>query len=235
MEARMNARQDSRIRMGVAGLLISALLFSACVLMRGKVIIPTADPVGWAAAAAQQNTYRSWYLALVAQVLQVFGVLALWAYLARKGSERLAFTGAIMTIAGAMLIMPLFGFLAFVAPTIGRIAQQDQGVAIQIASTMFATPISMATMAAAGMLYVVGSLLIAVALWRTRVVAKPIAVLYAVQAPLLSMSMTHSLEIAGALAFTVAAAFVSARVWTDSAGDNAAPAPRTSTGVTADA
>ncbi len=216
----MSTRQESRIRMGAASLLLSALLFSACVLLRGKSIIPTVDPVGWATAAVQKSTYRGWYFALVAQVLQVFGLLALWSYLGRKGSERLAFTGTMLSIAGAMLIMPLFGFLAFVAPTIGRIAETDQSVAIQVASTLFATPVSMGFMAIAGCLYIAGSLLMAIALWRTRIVARAIAVLYFVQAPLLAMSPSHTLEIAGALALTIAAALITVRIWTDSAVDN---------------
>jgi hypothetical protein len=229
----MNARQDSRVRMGVAGLLISALLFSACVLMRGKSIIPTVDPVGWAAAAAQKNTYRSWYFAIIAQVLQVFGVLGLWAFLARKGSERLAFTGAMMTVAGAVLVMPLFGFLAFIAPTVGRVAQQDQGVAIQIASAMFVTPVSLAFLGVSGLLYIVGSLLLAVAMWRARVVPRAIPVLYFVQAPLLVVAPNHTLEIAAVLALTVASAVIAVRVWTDSAGDNAPAESTRSAGVTA--
>jgi hypothetical protein len=228
----MNARQDSRIRAGIASLLISALLFSACVLLRGRSINPTADPVGWAAAAMQKNTYRSFYLAVIAQVLQVFGVLALWAFLARKGSERIAFAGTMMTIAGAVLVMPLFGFFAFIAPTVGRVAQHDSGIAIQIASAMFSTPVSLAFLGVSGVLYIVGSLLIAIALWRTRVVARVIPVLYFVQAPLLVVAPNHALEIIGALAFTIAAAAIAMRAWTDSAGDNAAATPSSSPGVT---
>jgi hypothetical protein len=229
----MNARHASRIRIGTAGLLISGLFFAACILLRGPNIDPNTDPAAFARAAATASFPRAWYFAVAGQVIQIFGFLGLYAYLAPRNSERSAFAGTMLCLAGAALVMPLFAIMAFIAPTVGRLYLQGETSSIQAVAAYVTTPISLAVLGCAGLAYTLGCLLVSVALWKNQTVPRSIAILYTLQAPLLAVPITFSLEIAGALFLTIAGAVLTAKVWKDTTiGDDASaasvrPAPDT--------
>ena len=62
----------------------------------------------------------------VSMAFFVLGVIALYAYLSRSKAERLALVGLVMTVGFLVLFLPLIGFVAYVVPAIGSLAEQGQ-------------------------------------------------------------------------------------------------------------
>ena len=218
----MTAREASRIRLGVAGLLLSGLLFAAGALLRGPDVMPTEPLARFVAFVTARHYTHGWYLVFAGQVFEALGFLGLYKYIAQKGAERTAFAGAMMSLVAALLIMPLFGLMAFTVPTLVHLAQAGYPQAIDAASGYMTTPVSLATMIVAGTLYCVGSILFGVAMWRSHAAPKVVAVLYALSAPLISLTPNFTAQLVGMACLIVSAAVLTIRAFS-AASESAAP------------
>ena len=92
---------------------------------------------------------------------------------------RLALSAMVVSVAGNCLILTIFGFSTHVSPVIGRLYLEGQPGAMEVNEAIFGTS-SFAIVAALGLLlYLLGALLLGVAIWRSEVLPKWAGALYA--------------------------------------------------------
>jgi hypothetical protein len=116
---------------------------------------------------------------ILGTILAIFGVMALAAYLANRRVGRLALLAMVVSVAGNCLILTIFGFSTHVSPVIGRLYLEGQPGAIAVNEAIFGTS-SFAIVAGLGLLlYLVGAILLGVAIWRSGVLPKWAGALYA--------------------------------------------------------
>lgn len=209
----MNGNVTMRVRLGVLALFIAALLFGFNIVLRGPSVNPSVDPAGFANSATAGIFIPAWLLSLVATILAVFGLLALYTYFAGGNLERWALMGMLLSVAGYVLIAPLFGFMALATPTIAELYIQGQTAVIQVAEAIFAGAASLTVLSLSALLYTVGSVLFAVAIWRSGMLPKWSAIPYAVQAPLISVAITFETELLGAVLLIISSGWIAWRIW----------------------
>jgi hypothetical protein len=96
----------------------------------------------------------------------VLGLFALYAYLSRSSAERLAFVGLVMTVGFLVLYLPLIGFVAYVVPAIGSLAEQGHVEMIQVMDQTFVEPFIVIPFLG-GILWGVGCIPLGLAIWRS--------------------------------------------------------------------
>ena len=176
---------NGSIRLGVlalplAGLLALVGLYSSFQLGTGG-ILSTGDNQ----AIVSSGYYLSQLLgnALALTVL-IFGVMALYAYLANSSVRALALGAMVLSIFGIALQLIELGVFAFAIPALSQSFLEGHSESINILDYIFAGPFRIITTLAL-LLYLAGFILWGVAIWRSGVLPKWAGVLVAAHAPLL--------------------------------------------------
>jgi hypothetical protein len=176
---------DASIRLGVlalplAGLLALVGLYSSFQLGTGG-ILATGDNQ----AIVSRGYYVSQLLgnALALTVL-IFGVMALYAYLANSIVRTLALGAMVLSIFGIALQLIGLGVFAFAIPGLSQSFLEGHTESINILDYIFEGPFRIVTTLAL-LLYLAGFILWGVAIWRSGVLPKWAGVLVAAHAPLL--------------------------------------------------
>jgi hypothetical protein len=91
------------------------------IALRGEFVFPGANPARYIAASLSPRSILGWLLGLISMILVLPGWLALYASLRGPRSEKSAFTGLLISFIAVGLILPIFGFQAFVAPESTRL------------------------------------------------------------------------------------------------------------------
>ena len=173
------------IRLGVlalplAGLLALVGLYSSFQLGTGG-ILATGDNQ----AIVSGGYYVSQLLGnALALTILIFGLIALYAYLADSRVSGLAFVAMVLSIFGIALQLIGLGVFAFAIPALSRSFLDGHSESISILDYIFEGPFRIVVILAL-LLYVAGFILWGVATWRSRVLPKWAGVLVAVHAPLL--------------------------------------------------
>src|SRR5229473_1387358 len=114
-----------RGRLGALALGLSALLFTAFPVLRPFFPLDPRSPEASLSAASPSVTSAPWvlahYLAMLAFVLLVFGLLTLYAHLRGGPAEPRALRALVWSLVGITLIMPMLGFELHVLPIVGRL------------------------------------------------------------------------------------------------------------------
>jgi hypothetical protein len=176
---------DGSIRLGVlalplAGLLALVGLYSSFQLGTGG-ILSTGDNQ----AIVSSGYYVSQLLgnALALTVL-IFGVMALYAYLANSSVRALALGAMVLSIFGIALQLIGLGVFAFAIPALSQSFLEGHTESINILDYIFEGPFRIITTLAL-LLYLTGFILWGVAIWRSGVLPRWVGVLVAAHAPLL--------------------------------------------------
>ena len=121
----------------------------------------------------------------LALTLLIFGVMALYAYLANSSVGALALGAMVLSIFGIALTLTGVGVFAYAIPALSRSFLEGNTESIRILDYMFAGPFeTIGTLTL--LLYSVGFILFGVAIWLSGVLPKWAGVLVAVHAPLIS-------------------------------------------------
>ena len=139
----------------------------------------------------------------LALTLLIFGVMALYAYLANTSVRALALGAMVLSILGIALTLTSVGVLAYTIPALIRSFLDGHQESIRILDYIFAGPFRIIG-TLTPLLYSAGFILFGVAIWRSGVLPKWAGVLVAVHAPLLTL---WPLSVVG-LVVGVLAAFV---------------------------
>src|SRR5215213_1832268 len=176
---------DGVIRLGVlalplAGLLAVVGLYSSFQLGTGG-ILATGDN----RAIVGGGYYVSQILGnALALTFLIFGLMALYAYLADSGVSALALGAMVSSIFGIALQLIGLGVFAFVIPALSRSFLDGHYESINILDYIFEGPFRIVVLLAL-LLYVAGFVLWGVTIWRSEVLPKWAGVLVALHAPLL--------------------------------------------------
>lgn len=173
---------EGLIRLGIialplAGLLGLVGLFSSFKLGTGG-ILATGDN--------QAITSTGYFVSelvgnVLALTLLIFGVIALYAYLADSGGPGLALVAMVLSIFGIALALSGLGVEAYAVPALSQSFLNDQPVSITILESILTGPYStMSTLAS--FLYSAGFILFGVAIWRSEALPREAGVLVAVYA-----------------------------------------------------
>ena len=121
------------------------------------------------------------YLAqhLLGSILAIFGVIALAAYLANGRSRRLALLGMVLIVAGNYLILTTFGFSTLVSPVIGRLYLEGQPGAMEVNEAILTSPAFIFVVLPGLLLFLVGTNLFGVAIWRSGTLPRWAGLLFA--------------------------------------------------------
>jgi hypothetical protein len=211
----MHTHLSNYVRIVLWTLPLAGLLFAIGILMRGPSIDPAAAPDRFAQAVTAANATTAWLLIFAGMNLELPGLWALYATISERRSTRAGFWGFILSLLGISLILPLIGFMALAAPTVGQLYLQGQQEVMAVAVAMTAGNTALIVSALSGLAYTVGSMLLAVVLWRQQLLPRPLAVAYALQAPLLVIAALFSVtaELAGALLLVLSSGWIAWQSW----------------------
>src|SRR3712207_874052 len=176
---------DNLIRLGVlalpvAGLLALVGLYSSFQLGTGG-ILATGDNQ----AIVSGGYYVSQLIGnALALTLLIFGVLALYAYLANSSVKAMALGALVLSIFGIAFQLIGLGVFAFAIPALSRSFLEVNQESIVISDYIFEGPFRIIVTLAL-LLYLAGFTLWGVAIWRSGVLPKWAGVLVALHAPLL--------------------------------------------------
>jgi len=163
----MQSQTTARLRIGLLTLPAGGLLGFVALLLRGAVPpLPSADPAVWTKAVTAALYAPAQYAYIIAYVLPYLGFWALYVYLKQSKFERLAFWGFMGAIVGTSLALPTLGVFAYVNPLLGELyAQGDQRMEQILASVVTGPPVVINLLG--GTLYLLGAVLLGVAVWRS--------------------------------------------------------------------
>jgi hypothetical protein len=176
---------DGLIRLGVLALPLAGLL--AVVGLYGSFQLGTG---GILATGNNQAIVTSGYFVSelvgngLALTLLIFGVMALYAYLATTRVRALALGAMVLSIFGIALQLIELGVFAYTIPALSRSFLNGNPESVRILDYIFSGPIRI-TATLALLLYLAGFILWGVAIWRSGVLPKWAGVLVASHAPLL--------------------------------------------------
>ena len=210
----MNRANSNRIRLGVLAFPSFGFVALLGALTPGIGINPATDPAGFAKAANLVGLAN--VAGVFAFVLQLYGFQALHSFLAGTNVERPSFVGMILSIAGGALYLPFLGIIAFAGPVAGKAYLNGQVQAVNIISdsTSVTNPATLVVGGGSVLLYILGSILFSIAIWRSKKIPKWSAVAYTVSAPLnIIPHYNAALWITGAVLFLAAGLGIVRGVW----------------------
>ena len=181
----MSTQNTFRIRRGASALGVSALLFLLIQLIHPALdpalnANPSINPTLAAQVFSSPNFAISDSLYILAFPLFIFGVLTLYTYLANTNTrdERWAFVAMILSLAGAGVFLSFVGIGAFAFPASGQVYLQGKRDAIDVIQAILNGPAILAAISGV-LLLALGALAFAVAIWRSGILPKWTAILYA--------------------------------------------------------
>ena len=126
-------------------------------------------------------TYLAQHLlgSIIGTILAIFGVIALAAYLANGRSRRLALLGMVLSVAGNCLVLTIFGFSTLVSPVIGRLYLEGQAGAMEVNEAILTSPAFIFVVLPGLLLFLVGTILFGVAIWRSGTLPRWAGLLFA--------------------------------------------------------
>ncbi|MCC5868455.1 MAG: hypothetical protein JJU27_08070 [Gammaproteobacteria bacterium] len=211
----MSARERFRIRLGVLCLLASGIFSAIGLQLRGPIVLPAEDPQRWAEVALLPTHDLAWVILLPSLVIQLFGFLALYAYVKGTAQDTLMFWGMVMSIIGNGLFLPFTGVLAFADPVIAQQYLAGATQVIDISSAAIEGPLGFAFLAASGIILLAGSFLVAAALWLSPRLPTWTALPYLYHAAALTVlaPLSYTIERSGGWVLLIVAIGIVHAVW----------------------
>jgi hypothetical protein len=179
----MNTANSRRVRLGALALGISALLFAAFPLVRPFFPRPVENSPAELIVVSKGFTMPAWvishFMAMVALVLLLFGLVTLQTCLTNSKGERRAFVGMVLALAGVALILPTVGVETYTLPVLGRAYLEGKAELAPIMGSLYSGPDTIVLLLGL-LLLAIGAIVLAVAIWSTGSLPKWAGVLLAV-------------------------------------------------------
>ncbi len=203
------------VRLGMFALPCSGLLGTISILLPGVFIDPSVDPRGFAEASGSIGLGNM--LGIVALVLWLVGIQALYSFLAGMSVGRLALVALIFSFAGIGFFLPLAGILAFAAPVAGRayLNGDKNAVSVITDSIALSNPAALLFGGLSVLLFIVGSIIFGLVIWRCQVLPRWAGIIYAVAGTLSFLSAplyNFSVALFGGLLLLIGGGWISASV-----------------------
>jgi hypothetical protein len=199
---------DNPVRAGIVCLPLAALLFLIGGVLRGPFRAPAlvADQMSLGRQLTSVPYSLGWLVILLAMALLLFGIIALSVDLMHGRSRAPVLFGLCASVVGVALAFAVAGSFAFAWPALGaRIVAGDASAALALSASFSSLP----TQIVAGLstlLYLAGTLPLALAIQRSRVLPNWAGLLYLLHAPPLAIAATmlFSFEYVGAFFLLIA-------------------------------
>lgn len=206
---------QSWVRLGMFALPCSGLLGTISIVLPGVFIDPSVDPRGFAQASGSIGLGNM--LGIVALVLWLVGIQALYSFLAGMSVGRWALVALIFSFAGIGLFLPLAGILAFAAPVAGRAYLNGDKNAVSLIADSIALSNASALLfgGLSVLLFIVGSILFGLVIWRCQVLPRWAGIIYAVAGTLSFLSAplyNFTVALFGGLLLLISGAWISASI-----------------------
>ena len=200
----------------LAGLLALIGLYSTSKLGSGGILA-----TGENQAIVSKGYFASVLLGnVLALTVLIFGVMALYAFLANGGEKASALGAMILSIVGISLMLSRLGVVAYAVPALSRSFLNGSPESIRILDSIFAGPLGMVENASS-VSYSAGFVLFGIAVWRSGVLPRWAGVLIAVHAPLISGPFPVVGSVAGALLALVGGGWIAISALRDTPADPA--------------
>lgn len=212
------------IRTGIWALSLAGLLSLIGGLASLGSPDPGVDPRGAAQAASSSGYFLSQFVGnVLAVTLAIFGVIALFAYLANIGWGRLAAAAMILCILGFAMLLSFLGLPTYVIPVISRTYLSGQHDAFRAVGAIFDSVFPIIIVAS--LLYFLGFLIFSVAIWRSGVLPRGAGVLLAIAGLVLAVpAPSEILTIVGSVLLLVAGGWIALSVMRGPSGPSEAAA-----------
>ena len=179
----MQQLNPTRVRLGALALGISALLFAAFPLVRPFFPLDVFEPAATLRVASPATTSAPWIvahlIAMMAFVLLLGGMLALYAFLANAGVEPRAVRALVLSLVGIALIMPMLGVETYALPPIGRLFLEGKIEIAPMVSLIYRGP-GILVFLLGLLLLAIGAILFAVAVKQSGVLPRWAGILFAI-------------------------------------------------------
>jgi hypothetical protein len=179
---------EGLIRLGLLALPLAGLLFLVGLSSTFRVF----EPFVFATEEPQYVLTSGFFVrqfvgTILALTLLIFGVVALFAYLANRSGRALPLAAMVLSIVGIALSLSGSGIVVYTLPALGEAYLSGQvETAITVADAILTTGPWQTISAVVFLLYSAGFILFGVAIWRSGVLPQWAGVLVAVHAPLVS-------------------------------------------------
>lgn len=161
-------QNKSRIRWSIFTLALGGALGLAGALMRGPAPLPMMDVDAWAAAVSAEGYLIAQLLTIMSYILPYFGFWALYAAIAsQQQGEKLAFWGFMGSVIGTSLALPTLGIFSFISPVLAELYLAGNSTLPDIISEVAMGPPAAVVNISGGTIYLLGTVLLGVAMWRS--------------------------------------------------------------------
>jgi hypothetical protein len=162
----------ARIRFGFLTLVVGGLLGFAALVLRGPAPLPNVDVDAWAQVVTDSNYFLTQVLTIFAYVIPFFGFWGIYASLSKNEKvEKFAFWGFMCSIIGTSLAIATLGVFSFVSPSLAELYLQGDNQVPEIITQVAIGQPSMINFLG-GTLYLLGTILLGVAIWRSNLLPK---------------------------------------------------------------
>lgn len=203
------------VRLGMFALPCSGLLGTISVLLPGVFINPSVDAEGFAQASGSIGLGNM--LGIVALVLWLVGIEALYSFLAGISVSKWALVALILSFVRIGFFLPLAGILAFAAPVAGRayLNGDKDAVGLISGSIALSNPSALIFGGLSVLLFVVGSIIFGLVIWRCQILPRWAGIIYAIAGTLSFLSAplyNFTLALFGGLLLLIGGGWISASV-----------------------
>jgi hypothetical protein len=158
--------KENRIRWSIFTFVLGGVLGLIALLLRGPVPLPNVDVEAWSMAVMNEYYFFAQVLTIFAYVIPFFGFWAVYDLLAENDIvEKWAFWGFMTAIIGTSLAIATLGVVSFVSPYLAKDFMlgdlQAPGIISQVATGRPAVVNILG-----GTLYLLGTVLLGIAIWR---------------------------------------------------------------------
>lgn len=159
--------RSKRIRWSLLTFTLASVLGIIGLMLRGPLPLPNVDVDAWAKVVSSANYFPAQVLTIFAYVIPFFGFWGLYARLAEEEKvEQVAFWGFMNSIIGTSLAIATLGVFSFVSPNLAELYLLGDSHLPEII-TQIATGKPAVINLFGGVLYLLGTGLMGLAIWQS--------------------------------------------------------------------
>jgi len=206
--------QNTKLRWGAFALFLSAAMTVGGLLLRGPLIIDTSNADAFSESVASPGNLIAETFLPLSLVIQLFGFLAIYAYLNKPETAKSSFWGMVFSILGNGLFIPFAGAFAFAIPIVGQLYLEGNTEVIAVAEQTLGPGIAFAYLIASAFALMAGAILFAVSM-RKNGLPLWLLIIYIIQAFGLSFgaSIAYPIEVMGGLLLLVFSIVFGMKMW----------------------